>query len=642
MDLGGSELVADIADSTADTTGADVPAEVPDVTQDLPHPDAAPELMVEVKAEVIEVVEVPEPGPDVPDVAEAVPEVEPEVEVEVEAEIDESAPEPVEEVVELVPEPEPEIVDVMEEVAPDVPPELEIVPEVEDIQPEVVCAPVSDPDLPPPGPTLAQAAFEKIGKAQPDEQFKKKNGQTVPKTNQAYVWSLASDEQRVWVGTVPNTLCLAFGPLGGVQMTYESNNAVCESMNPDPIEGWPITFPDWRPPEIWTYDKATGQMTQRMEVQGTEQDKGISWTTLGWRASVVSGPYYLVAGPGTGVLWGMEDYGTSVAIFKDGVYMGAKKQTENNEARKFVEYGGDLYLGTERWDGKGSVLKWVGDETALPDSLLQFEEVGVFDGEAAWLEGYKGRIYVVTWAGGYIGGEEGFVVYRSPKITSCGGLSAADQDSWEKVWEYKEYDPNPSSNVLAGGGAMMTFRGALYFGSMHVPFQYECADPGNLMICALEKYLNTNPISIFKLVEDAAGAVTVECLYGENKGGKIKPKLGKAGFGNYYNNYTWSMAIHDGVLYLGTMDYSFFLSDALTAYGLPANFPGMVAYQKFGFDLMATGDGATWTTVTTDGLGNQTNWGARWMIDDGDHLYVGTANPFNLSPTGGWELWRAK
>ena len=39
-----------------------------------------------------------------------------------------------------------------------------------------------------------------------------------------------------------------------------------------------------------------------------------------------------------------------------------------------------------------------------------------------------------------------------------------------------------------------------------------------------------------------------------------------------------------------------------------------------------------------DGLGNNRNYGVRNMVTDGDSLFIGTANPMNLDPLGGWEL----
>ncbi|WP_174256908.1 hypothetical protein [Myxococcus xanthus] len=44
----------------------------------------------------------------------------------------------------------------------------------------------------------------------------------------------------------------------------------------------------------------------------------------------------------------------------------------------------------------------------------------------------------------------------------------------------------------------------------------------------------------------------------------------------------------------------------------------------------------------TAGLGNDTNYGVRTLVSDKKALYVGTANPMNLHPDGGWELLQLK
>jgi len=504
--------------------------------------------------------------------------------------------------------------------------------------PSSCLGPPGPPADPAAGTLLEEADFVLVGKAQPDEIYDS-NGQDVPKTNQAYAWSLAVDDERVWVGTVSNALCLVFGPLGGTSLTYNSSNAVCEQMNPG--GDGPLSNPDWREPEILTYDKSTGEWVVRTEVMGADEEFGIADTTMGWRASVVFGDYYLAAGPGTGALWGMPGYGTSVAVFKSGEFLGAKKLTENNEARKFLDYGGYLYLGSQKWNADGVILRWNGDESNLPDSLFDFAEVGIIDGMAAWVEGYKGRIYAITWPSSFIGGGDGFKLYRSPLIPEC-GLTEEHAFEWELVFSYSDYDPNPVTNQLAGGGAMIAYQGALYFGSMHVPFQHKCASPADMINCSLEKYNNTEAFSVFRLTEDNEGNVDVECLFGEDKGGSLVPTQGPAGFGNHYNNYFWSVAVHDGWLYVGTMDYGKYLADALAAYGLPF-IPGIFQpYQAFGFDLWATDDGDNWQAVGINGFGNEFNLGVRQLWSDGSSLWAGTANPFNLSSQGGWEVWRGK
>ncbi len=666
-DVGTDETSPDLKDLVAEDHKELQPEIGPDTEDVEAKPEPAPEVVEEPGPEIIEVVET---APEVvePDIFEALPEPEPEI-VEQEEIIIQDALEP--DLVDVLPEVEdtgpelPDLPDIAEDEAgaeevevaedildeeildivdiQDVPEEVEDIVEVEDlleVEAEVVEECLGPPEPHPyhvPGAKLVEADFTKVGKAQPDEIYNN-NGQDIPKTNQAYTWSLSADDERVWVGSVPNVLCLAFGPLGGSDLTFKSVNAVCEELSAGGEEPVDI-FPDWREPEILTYDKATGNWAVRTEVMGSADEDGISDTTLGWRASVVFGDYYLAAGPGTGVLWGMEGYGTSIAIFKNGEFMGAKKLTENNEARKFLEMGGYLYLGSQKWNADGVILRWNGDESDLPDSLFEFAEVGIIDGEAAWLESYKGRIYAITWPSAFIGGGDGFKLFRSPVIPDC-GLTEENAFEWELVFSYSDYDPDPVSNQLAGGGAMIVYQDALYFGSMHVPFQHKCANPADMINCSLEKYSHTDAFSVFKLVEDDEGTVDVECLFGEDKGGALVPTLGAPGFGNPYNNYFWSVSVHDGWLYVGTMDFSRFLVDALAAYGLPF-IPGIFKpYEAFGFDLWATDDGVNWQSVGIDGFGNEFNWGARQMISDGESLWLGTANPFNLSSQGGWELWQ--
>ncbi len=505
----------------------------------------------------------------------------------------------------------------------------------EDVTPPPDCDPYQVPPDPAVGDKLLASDFQMVGKAQPDEIYVNAQNQSINKTNEAYVWSIAREGPRTWIGTVSNTLCLGFTGFGGVSLAYETVNAVCANSTAEEL------FPDWRMPGLWMFDDDTDLWTRRTEPEGTEEAPGIAHGTQGWRAAIGVDDYTLVAGPGMGILWGMPDYGTSLLVYKGGQFVGAHKFTEHNDARKFLEVNGQVYLGSFRWDGKGIILRWNRDESAPPESLFEFTEAGVIDGSAAWLEYYEGRIYAITWPTALSGGGSGFEIWRSPVVPPC-GLNETHATGWEKVFAYSDYDTNPSTSKLASGGAMVVFRGALYFGSMHVPFAYACSDPSNLIVCAMEKYLNTAPFSIFRLTANEQDSVAVECLFGQDKGGDYQPLIGPAGFGNHYNNYTWSMAVHDGWLYLGTMDYSFFLEDALTSYGLPGNFPGLIPKQQDGFDLFATSDGDNWSPVVTNGLGNKFNWGARHLLSDGEYLWLGTANPFNLNPAGGWELWRAK
>ena len=173
-------------------------------------------------------------------------------------------------------------------------------------------------------------------------------------------------------------------------------------------------------------------------------------------------------------------------------------------------------------------------------------------------------------------------------------------------------------------------------------------------------------ISIFR-GRNFGGAPEVELLYGNPilpvyadgqwrlmpNNMAAQPRYGLAGFSNFFNNYTWSMEVYNGQLFVGTMDWSYLFADLLVNYGQtlgltqtklavaqmhwPPNF--------FGADLLRfPTPNHPAVPVSVAGVGNYTNYGIRNLLGD-DALYVGTANPMNLLtnpqdrlPEGGWEL----
>jgi hypothetical protein len=179
-------------------------------------------------------------------------------------------------------------------------------------------------------------------------------------------------------------------------------------------------------------------------------------------------------------------------------------------------------------------------------------------------------------------------------------------------------------------------------------------------------YKNTNRvISIFRGRDFAAGR-QIQLLCGEaslpvyipvlgvwtmrpnNMGeGAGEPLYGPSGFGNPFNNYTWTMAAYDGQLFVGTMDHSYL------------NFLGYEGWSQagertprpsdFGADLYRfPSSHEPAVPESLNGVGNFTNYGIRTMVSD-DALYIGTANPMNRLtdpnddlPEGGWELLRLR
>ncbi len=99
-----------------------------------------------------------------------------------------------------------------------------------------------------------------------------------------------------------------------------------------------------------------------------------------------------------------------------------------------------------------------------------------------------------------------------------------------------------------------------------------------------------------------------------------------AGFGNVFNGHMWRMAVHEGVLYVGTFDTSTtFRNDPEL---------GPFARRFMGFDLYASSDGIHFSPITTDGFGDPFNFGARTLASTPYGLFLGTANYYY-----GLQIW---
>eukprot|EP00457_Paulinella_chromatophora_P001733 gb/GEZN01001735.1/.p1 GENE.gb/GEZN01001735.1/~~gb/GEZN01001735.1/.p1 ORF type:complete len:761 (-),score=88.56 gb/GEZN01001735.1/:507-2789(-) len=150
------------------------------------------------------------------------------------------------------------------------------------------------------------------------------------------------------------------------------------------------------------------------------------------------------------------------------------------------------------------------------------------------------------------------------------------------------------------------------------------------------------------------------------------PKFGHSGFGSFWNVYTWSSAklfkpeadCKDGedllngtadlpareALLFGTFDTSLTLEDLfssllgfdLTVLTDALTFFGFFQRPQPGADLyVMTNPDIAPTFVTLRGLDNSKNYGFRNMLPapKNGKMWIGTANPFNLSPMGGYELY---
>jgi hypothetical protein len=118
------------------------------------------------------------------------------------------------------------------------------------------------------------------------------------------------------------------------------------------------------------------------------------------------------------------------------------------------------------------------------------------------------------------------------------------------------------------------------------------------------------------------------------------PLYGGAGYGNFFNTYTWSMEVYNNQLYVGTFDWSY-----VAHVNMPQDLPPItLPNETYGADLFrfdSTRKPAK--AISYYGVGNYLNYGIRNMLVANGKLYLGSANPMNLEttagePNGGWEV----
>lgn len=484
-----------------------------------------------------------------------------------------------------------------------------------------------------------------------------------PKTNQAYVWGLTKSTDKLFFGTGPNIHCLVLGGYLGLTGPIETDCWVCEFGEGPFTPPVPPQIGDWRPPRLYTYNTLSGE-----ETDITPAEPGLSQTS-GIRSAGSLNGVVLMGGP---VMTGginlyafnaeTEEYlGSTTMMVVPGTATGV------TNIRKWVVIDDVLYLGLGTVNG-GSVLRWTGNLT----EPFQFEQVGVIDGQAAELAEHDGKLFVSTWPGlaGKAMGMAG--LWMSPEIP-VGGLTTANANDWQKVWQATDYEPDPIVASTYGGGALKSYGGKLYWGTMHVPLvstfaHFQLVPPATLEDSIAGILGTYRAISLFSGDNFGMPDQQIDLLYGNHylpkytfgTGWELVPNnmgatplYGPSGIWNLFNNYTWTMDVYNDELFIGTMDWSFLLHGVVGelvsgAFSFDvkdggANYREIGGYEFpsyfFGADLFRFPTPDVYAVpVSTNGIGNDKNYGIRTMVADEERLYLGTANPMNLDPEGGWEL----
>lgn len=234
-------------------------------------------------------------------------------------------------------------------------------------------------------------------------------------------------------------------------------------------------------------------------------------------------------------------------------------------------HNGVLYCGVRITDAngkdRGAVLRWYGDKT----NPWQFKIVGWMANEAAELCVYNGYMYVGGWNTASLAVS---TVVKGPKVPD-NGLQPVDINAteWPIIWKYSDYDAHAIALRTTYTAGMQVWKNHLYWGTFNAVYVIPNIAVANRYTDmtspeALCFYLGSvRQTSFWRLnTRDK-----VELLYGETelpvwdkpttgkdtwtmKSTGWTPKFGRAGFGQPWTAYTWTMAEYSGDLFIGTMN----------------------------------------------------------------------------------------
>lgn len=525
--------------------------------------------------------------------------------------------------------------------------------------PSTTVAPVNPPQL------LAKAesdeCFNGIGEVYPAGP---PCSEGVEKVNQAYVWSLVKPNDTTWFGTGANLACqTAGGALSFLSsfLRFQTPEMVCEfrkGQYADVINYGPLG--DWRPPKIYAYETLSDTLIDKTPIDDPYVNR-----VYGIRFAASHNGVVLMGGPGR---IGFLDAIYLFAYDADsGDFLGSWRSREYRNLRRAVNYNDQLYIALARNTGEGRVVRWVGDKSN-PFVFSSVAELPVSPYEIAM---HNNRLFVTTSPNAELNLTSG--LYMSPEIPSE-GLNELHMNAWQMKWQASDYEPDAFVASAYGGGALASFEGRLYWGTLHVPMSaWEQFALRNLFKVPFKDIFTgvlaaSRASSLFSAENLAVDDPDIAIEYGyeemlvhvddlgwtatPNKMNQ-SPVQGLAGFGDPFIGYIWSMANHKDSLYIGTMDQreiSADLIDALITSGKVSQYIRALDNQPGlrGADLYQIPSGSrTVQAIDRSGFGNYTSYGVRNIVSDGQDLYLGMANPANLLtdktdalPEGGWELIR--
>ena len=512
-----------------------------------------------------------------------------------------------------------------------------------------------------------------------------------PKRNGGYVWAMTSVDNNLWFSSLNNGWCGWMMVSLNIFPSHSSHWA-CETYSsayPDQAEqdtgipwvaGTTAIQGDWRQPQIFWRNADTSVI--QMATSDHPTFRHILTRSFGFRAAgSAEGVVFMASNP-------LVQSDNSVFIlafdgisgeFIDGV------QLENYvNIRRFLRIehadgteGLYLLVGSEMHSSAhpNHLLRWNGSREqpfGAPESRSAtpgFDIVGDLGDAGAGAEFivHRDRVLITTW-----GGEETPAGLYQSNAMPAHGFSTQQPAIFDNVFNVAEFEPDP---VIANAwlmGAITEYRGKVYWGTMHPGGQAFThlirAHPGILFNAGKAIHRAHRRSHLFRTDLSNPEQPHTELLYGErrywtyedgnwlekpNRMG-LEPLFGESGFGDDFNEYTWTMISYRDSLYIGTFDISgpmklirdgidcrigCYILRALA--GNPSRKP-----RTPGFDLLRMDDPEQPAAVITrDGFGNPANNGVRNALVMGDTLYFGSSSFTNLPPPqghAGWELFRLK
>ena len=311
---------------------------------------------------------------------------------------------------------------------------------------------------------------------------------SVAKVNQAYVWGMGKSDNDIYFGTLANGDTL-------VMETYLDETNSSTPSYYEIKEGAKSYYgaqhggtADWRPPQLWRYNLASHSLTLLATNSAATQANLMTLGGIRAGGMATTNAYnkhqmVLLAGPP------IDNSAGGVGFFlfdaTSTQFVGTTVNYKYNNIRRMVSVNGDLYFGVQKTNTlNGAVVRWVNNPKTAGYPFI-FQEVGTLDEMGADICLHQGRLFCSTWPGYAEGSFEDVTnllktisptelymrapgLWMSP-VVPAGGLTAAYSTQWQKIWSVANYEPDQVLALTLGGGALASFDGYLYFGTMQVP-----------------------------------------------------------------------------------------------------------------------------------------------------------------------------